>query len=90
MTVQNYISKLKRGLAMFLVVLSLVGMIPFDAIDLTMTAEAIGDADRGSSVRAMGGPVGTYPGNWQADVESTPFVRYTLVEFPNEIGRAHV
>lgn len=82
---QKHFAKFKRGLAMFLVMLSLVGAVPLGAFDLTMIAGAIGDGDRGQSVRAMtGGSVGTHVGNWQADVGSTPFVRYSLVKFPNE------
>lgn len=82
---QKHFAKFKRGLALFLVMLSLVGAVPLGAFDLTMIAGAIGDGDRGQSVRAMtGGSVGTHVGNWQADVGSTPFVRYSLVKFPNE------
>ena len=41
---QKCFSKLKRGFAAFLVMLSLVGMVPFEAFDLTMTAFAAAPA----------------------------------------------
>ena len=41
---QKCFSKLKRGFAAFLVMLSLVGMVPFEAFDLTMTAFATAPA----------------------------------------------
>ncbi len=75
--------KLKRTLAMFLVLVSLFGMVPLDGLDLlALRADAAGA--EGSSSGAFRDYVGSGKGDWAPNVTSTPFTRYSLVEYPDE------
>ena len=73
---QKCFSKLKRGFAAFLVMLSLVGMVPFEAFDLTMTAFAAAPAT--ITLKDFPSATGT----------SKPYYYYKSPLL--EIGRAHV